>query len=70
MSVEKDKVDLYVSKEAIRLANLQLSYGNCNKHDWQKHGHGYQCKECKRYTGDDQTLNKLIQKLLSKTKKK
>lgn len=60
---EKDKVDLYIAKEAIRLSNIQLSYGNCIEHIWKEYGHGYLCKNCKRYTGDDRELNQLIEKL-------
>lgn len=60
---EKDKVDFYVAKEAIRIANIQLAYGNCKKHVWEKYGYGYLCKNCKRYTGDDRELNTLIEKL-------
>jgi len=66
MSAEKDKVDLYVSKESIRIANIQLTYGMCKKHNWIKHGFGYKCKSCEYYTGYNIELNKLIEKLKSK----
>ena len=30
------------------------------EHNWQAYGHGYQCENCKYYTGQNHEINKLI----------
>ena len=36
------------------------------EHKWRSAGYGYECTECKRYTGLHQKLNNLITELLKK----
>ncbi len=64
------KIKEYITEHNIELIREQLKEINCN-HKWWDHGSGlgYRCKECGYYTGLDDTLNKLIKKLLT-TKKK
>lgn len=58
----------YIKKKSKQWIELYELQSQCD-HKWEEYALGYQCNKCDYYTGQNEELNKIIEKELQRIEK-